>query len=69
MCKTPTGAKHPAKTAARDACVAHNEKEAAAIGSPERILEWRRRNPLPTRSRRSVKEIDAGIAAERDAWD
>jgi prevent-host-death family protein len=38
-------------------------------GSAARILDWKKRNPLPPGSRRSAKEIDAGIKAERDAWD
>jgi prevent-host-death family protein len=43
--------------------------EAGPLGSPARILNWLRRNPLPASSQRSAEEIDAGIAAERDAWD
>ncbi|MEI9929942.1 MAG: type II toxin-antitoxin system prevent-host-death family antitoxin [Rhizomicrobium sp.] len=38
-------------------------------GNPERILKWLKENPLPESSRRSAEEIDAGIQAERDAWD
>ncbi len=41
----------------------------APIGSAERILDWIARHPLPDRIRRTRKEIDAGIRAERDAWD
>jgi prevent-host-death family protein len=39
------------------------------IGSPERILGWLAKHPLPEYLRRSAEEIDADIAAERAAWD
>jgi hypothetical protein len=38
-------------------------------GSAEGILQFLRDNPLPPECRRSAAEIDAGIQAERDAWD
>ncbi len=39
------------------------------IGSAVAILKWLEENPLPESSRRSAEEIDADIAAEREAWD
>jgi prevent-host-death family protein len=45
------------------------EDSVGPLGSPARILDWLRRNPLPEGSRRSREEIDADIQAERDAWD
>ena len=42
---------------------------APAAGSAGAILDWLRRNPLPAHARRSAAEIDAGIDAERAAWD
>lgn len=41
----------------------------AEIGSAAGVLDWLRRNPLPAYARRSEAEIDAGIDAERAAWD
>lgn len=38
-------------------------------GSADAILGWLRDRPTPTQSRRSAEEIDAGIEAERNAWD
>jgi hypothetical protein len=74
MPKTSTGTKQRSKTSgqrrAADAQKGRRRtKQEVKLGSAERILEWIRRNPLPTGSRRSAEEIDAGIAAERDAWD
>jgi len=45
------------------------EDRVGPLGSPARILDWLKRNPLPESSRRSAKEIDADLQAERDAWD
>ena len=45
------------------------EDSLGPLGSPARILDWLRRNPLPESSRRSAEEIDAEIQVERDAWD
>ena len=45
------------------------EDSVGPLGSPARILAWKKRNPLPESSRRSAEEIDADIQAERDAWD
>ena len=42
---------------------------APAHGSGAAILDWLRRTPLPPYARRSEAEIDAGIEAERAAWD
>lgn len=39
------------------------------LGSAERILDWLARNRLPEHNRRTAKEIDADIKAERAAWD
>jgi prevent-host-death family protein len=33
------------------------------------IVKWLEENPLPEGSRRTAAEIDADIAAEREAWD
>lgn len=38
----------------------------ASTGSA--LLQWLRENPLPAHMRRSSKEIEARIAAERDSW-
>lgn len=38
-------------------------------GSAAAILKWLDENPLPESSRRTAEEIDADIAAEREAWD
>jgi prevent-host-death family protein len=43
--------------------------KARLAGSPHRILAWKEKNPLPSHLRRSAEEIDAEIAAERNAWD
>ena len=47
---------------------ARNHRNTLA-GTPQRILAWKERNPLPMRLRRSAKDIDAEIEAERNAWD
>lgn len=39
------------------------------IGTGEALLKWLDENPLPENSRRTAAEIDADIAAEREAWD
>jgi hypothetical protein len=41
----------------------------SARGSAAAILQFFREHPLPIQGRRSVEEIDAGIEAERQAWD
>lgn len=38
-------------------------------GKAKDILQWLKDNPLPKHLRRSIEEIDADIAAERDSWD
>ena len=38
-------------------------------GSAEGILQFLRNNPLPPEYCRSAADIDAGIKAEREAWD
>lgn len=70
MPKTPTGASHRLESAGGNPAVvpAHNEQH-VALGSPARILDWLKRNPLPASSRRSAEEIDADIDAERNSWD
>jgi prevent-host-death family protein len=40
-----------------------------ATGDPQRVLAWKKRNPLSRHLRRSAVEIDAEIEAERAAWD
>lgn len=39
------------------------------IGTAKALLQWLDENPLPEGSRRTAEEIDADIAAEREAWD
>lgn len=39
------------------------------VGSGPAIVAWLKAHPLPAHARRSAKEIDADIQAERDAWD
>ncbi|MEQ1708072.1 MAG: type II toxin-antitoxin system prevent-host-death family antitoxin [Terricaulis sp.] len=38
-------------------------------GSAAAVLAWLAANPLPEGSQRTAEEIDADIAAEREAWD
>ena len=38
-------------------------------GSATRFLDWLEANPLPASMRRSPEDIEAGIEAERAAWD
>lgn len=38
-------------------------------GSAATILQFSKDHPLPIQGRRSAEEIDAGIEAERHAWD
>jgi len=38
-------------------------------GRAQTILNWLDDYPLPAHARRSVEEIDAGIAEQRAAWD
>ena len=54
---------------ARLVSVKKTEEEPLPPGDPKRILAWLEKNRLPARSRRSHEEIEAGIQAERDAWD
>lgn len=39
------------------------------LGSPKRVLAWLKAHRRPESARRSAAEIDADIAAERQAWD
>ncbi len=39
------------------------------LGSARPILDWLAANPLPPYLRRTAKEIDTAIAAERTGWD
>ena len=39
------------------------------LGSPQRIVAWLKAHRRPENTRRSAAEIDADIAAERQAWD
>ncbi len=41
----------------------------AAVGRGSTICSWLARHRLPSEACRSVEDIDAAIAAERDAWD
>lgn len=41
----------------------------AERGSASAILEWLKSHPLPRHVRRTSKEIDAAIAAERKSWE
>ena len=38
-------------------------------GKASEVVAWLRANPIPGHARRSMAQIDADIAAERDAWD
>lgn len=38
-------------------------------GNAKDVVAWLRANPIPEHARRSDAEIEADIAAERDAWD
>ena len=38
-------------------------------GDAKQVVAWLRANPIPAHARRSMAQIDAGIAAERDSWD
>jgi prevent-host-death family protein len=40
-----------------------------AAGDAKEIVMWLRANPIAEHARRSAAEMDASIAAERDAWD
>ncbi len=42
---------------------------AAGAGSARAILDWLADHPLPPYARRSAKDIDAAVEAERAAWD
>jgi prevent-host-death family protein len=44
-------------------------RAATQAGNGRVILEYLQSNRLPDYARRSAPEIDAAIAAERDAWD
>ena len=41
---------------------------ATEAGNGRAILEWLKGHSLPDHARRSAQEIDAAIAAEREAW-
>jgi len=41
----------------------------AETGRAATVLAWLKQNPLPKDACRSAEEIDAAIAAERNAWD
>lgn len=43
---------------------------AEAAAAPQRDLaRWLREHPLPSHTQRRAEDIDAAIAAEREAWD
>lgn len=42
---------------------------AASRGEVRGFLEWLRTHPLPSHMQRSHAEIEAGITAEREAWE
>ena len=46
-----------------------NEIVSSKRGNAAAILKFLKDNPLPLECRRSAEEIDAGIEAERNAWD
>lgn len=46
-----------------------NEDASSERGNAAAILKFLKDNPLPPECRRSAEEIDAGIEAERNAWD
>lgn len=46
-----------------------NDSAARERGNAAAILKFLKDNPLPLECRRSAEEIDAGIEAERNAWD
>ena len=46
-----------------------SESTASERGNAAAILKFLEENPLPPECRRSAEEIDAGIEAERNAWD
>lgn len=46
-----------------------NESATPEHGNAAAILKFLKDNPLPPECRRSAEEIDAGIEAERNAWD
>lgn len=41
----------------------------AGAGQGRAILDWLEQHPLPAHAQRDAEEIEAGIEAERDAWD
>ncbi|MCC6172151.1 MAG: type II toxin-antitoxin system prevent-host-death family antitoxin [Gammaproteobacteria bacterium] len=41
----------------------------AASTAPRDIVRWLEQHPLPRHAQRSAEEIDAAVAAEREAWD
>jgi prevent-host-death family protein len=57
------------KPAVRLVPIKNGGEEELPRGHPKRILQWLEQNPLPESSRRTHEEIEAGIRAERDAWD
>lgn len=44
-------------------------KPAVGTGRGRDILDWLELHPLPAHAQRDAAEIEAGIAAEREAWD
>ncbi len=46
-----------------------NENVSSERGNAAAILKFFKDNPLPPECRRTAEEIDAGIEAERNAWD
>lgn len=49
--------------------VAANDLAKRRPAPPRDFVQWLERHPLPAHAQRSAEAIDAGIAAERDAWD
>lgn len=41
----------------------------ARTGEAREVLAWLQAHPAPEQARRSLDQIEADIAAERDAWD
>ncbi|HEX3943038.1 MAG TPA: hypothetical protein VHW69_03015 [Rhizomicrobium sp.] len=70
MPKSPTGAKRSAEaTHNSNGPKAIDDGDATPPGSAKRILDWARRNAVSPDCQRTAEEIDAGIRAERHAWD
>ena len=45
------------------------DEEASGSGDVADILGWLDENPLPANARRSARQIDADIEAERASWE